>query len=180
MTFRIIEGTHWWALRTKAHFEKTVVDQLEGRHLEAFLPTYRTFSRRKDRRKIISLPLFPGYVFLHADLTDHDRRVSVLQTRGTVQIIGGPDGPVPVHTREIDSIRVLCGSDRLLEPLARVEVGKPVRIVAGGLAGVVGVVAEVKGKGRRIICNVNLLGRAVAAELRPEDLEPVGPYDPIE
>jgi transcription antitermination factor NusG len=87
---------------------------------------------------------------------------------------------VPVHTSEIDSIRMLCDSDRLLEPLTRVEVGKPVRIVAGGLAGVVGVVAEVKGKGRRIICNVNLLGRAVAAELRPEDLEPVGPYDPIE
>jgi transcription antitermination factor NusG len=180
MTYKIIEGAHWWALRTKANFEKTVADQLGGRQLEAFLPTYRTFSKRKDRRKIITLPLFSGYVFVHTNLSDFDNRLRVSQTRGVVKIIGGPEGPVPVRTSEIDNIRVLCDSERLLEPWARIEVGKPVRIVSGGLAGVIGVVVEVKGKGKRIICNVNLLNRAVAAELQADEVEPVGPFDPIQ
>lgn len=179
MTYKIIDGAHWWALRTKANFEKTVADQLGGRQLEAFLPTYRTFSKRKDRRKIITLPLFSGYVFVHTNLSDFDNRLRVSQTRGVVQIIGGPEGPIPVRKTEIDNIRLLCDSERLLEPWARIEVGKPVRIVSGGLAGVIGVVIEIKGKGKRIICNVNLLNRAVAAELQADEVEPVGPFDPI-
>ncbi len=179
MAYELKEGTHWWALRTRSHFEKTVADQLLGRKLEAFLPTYRTFSKRKDRRKVIDLPLFSGYLFVYTDLTVRENRMHVLQTRGMVKIIGGPDGPVPVRPHEIDSIRVLCGSERLLEPWSRVEVGKPVRIVSGGLAGVIGVVVDIKGKGKRIVCNINLLNRAVAAELKAEEVEPVGPFDPI-
>ena len=38
MTFRIPEGLHWWAIRTKANFEKTVFAQLTNRQFEAFLP----------------------------------------------------------------------------------------------------------------------------------------------
>ena len=180
MTFRIPEGLHWWAIRTKANFEKTVFAQLTNRQFEAFLPTYKTYSRRKDRRAIVSLPLFPGYVFLHSNLTDRERRVGVMQTRGMVHILGGPEGPLPVRDHEITSLQVMCNSDRMLEPLGRIERGKTVRIVSGGLAGVIGIVAEIKGKGRRIICNVNLLGRAVAAELLPTDIEVVGPFDRFE
>lgn len=179
MTYSIVPGAHWWALMTKGNFEKTVVDQLEGRRLEAFLPTYRAFSKRKDRRKIITLPLFSGYVFVRTVLGDPDNRIRILQTRGVVRIIGGNEGPIPVRESEINSIRKLCESERLLEPWARIEVGKPVRIISGGLAGVIGVVVEVKGKGRRIVCNVNLLGRAVAAELQAEEVEPVTVLDTL-
>ncbi|MCU0692035.1 MAG: hypothetical protein MUF54_11585, partial [Polyangiaceae bacterium] len=166
MAYKLKDGLHWWALRTRANFERTVEDQLRTRNLEPFLPTYRAFSRRTDRRKLITLPLFSGYVFVHADLSVFATKVHVLQTRGVVNIIGGPEGPIPVLPREIESVMRMCASDRMLEPCARLEVGKPVRVVSGGLAGVIGVVVEVKGKGKRIICNVNLLNRAVAAELR--------------
>jgi transcription antitermination factor NusG len=74
----------------------------------------------------------------------------------------------------------LCNSERLLEPWGKIEVGKRVRIVSGGLAGVIGVVIDIKGKGKKIICNVEMLGRAVATELRPEDVEAVGRFDPID
>ncbi|MFW5740677.1 MAG: transcription termination/antitermination NusG family protein, partial [Myxococcota bacterium] len=110
MAFRLIEGTHWWALRTKSNFEKTVADQLSSRKLEAFLPTYRTFSKRKDRRKVITLPLFSGYLFVHTDLSEYKNRLQVVQTRGVVNIVGGPEGPLPVRPHEIDSIRLMCGS----------------------------------------------------------------------
>lgn len=172
MTFHIIEGTHWWALNTRSNFEKPVNEQLAARQIEAFLPTYRAFSRRKDRRVINTLPLFPGYVFVFTNLSDFATRLQVLQTRGIVRIVGNSKGPVPVKTSEIESIRTLCQSERMLEPWSRIEVGKPVRIVSGGLTGVTGVVVDVKGKGKRIICNVELLGRAVATELQADELEP--------
>lgn len=171
MPYKLPEGSHWWAIQTRANFERTVHEQLVQQPVEIFLPTYRTFSRRTDRRKIITLPLFAGYIFVHTDLSVFDRRVSILRTRGVVRIIGGPEGPEPIPDDQIESVRRLCDSDRLLEPCGRIERGKRVRIVSGGLSGVTGVVLEVKGKGRRIICNVELLGRAVATELRPEDVE---------
>ena len=177
MTYSLVDGTHWWALRTKANFERTVADQLASRQFESFLPTFRTFSRRKDRRKLIDLPLFSGYVFVRTNLTVYENRLRILQTRGMVNIVGGPEGPLPVVEHEILSVRRMCESERLLEPWSRVEVGKPVRIISGGLAGVIGVVVEIKGKGRRLICNVNLLNRAVAAELQSDEVEPVSKFD---
>jgi len=173
MAFKLKEGVRWWALKTRANFERTVQDQLDGKAFESFLPTYRAWSRRADRKKIISLPLFPGYLFVHTDLTVFDQRVAILRCRGLVKIIGGPQGPEPVSDREIENIQVLCSSDRMLEPWSRIEVGKPVRIVSGGLAGVIGVVVDVVGKGKRIVCNVQLLGRAVAAELKADEVEPL-------
>lgn len=171
MTFHIIDGEHWWALRTRSNFERTVARQLEALRLEAFLPTYRAVSKRKDRRVVNTLPLFSGYVFVKADLTDVDTRVNVYRVRGVVSVVGGSQGPIPVRCSEIDSIALLCKSQRMLEPWARLEVGKTIRIVRGGLAGVSGVLVEVGGQGKRIICNVELLGRAVAAQLQPDDIE---------
>ncbi|MBI5537939.1 MAG: hypothetical protein HY898_34775 [Deltaproteobacteria bacterium] len=178
MPYNLKEGVHWWAINTRANFERTVEEQLVGRSLPAFLPTYRTFSTRKDRKKIVTLPLFRGYLFAHVDLSVFETRVAILRARGVAKIVGGPDGPEPVPDEQIETVTRLCASDRLLEPWGKIEVGKRVRIVSGGLTGVTGVVVDIKGKNKKIICNVELLGRAVATELRPEDIEAIGRFDP--
>ncbi|PIE06340.1 MAG: hypothetical protein CSA75_00055 [Sorangium cellulosum] len=180
MAFKFLEGSHWWALRTKANFEKTVASQLNARKFDAFLPTYRTLSKRTDRRKIVFLPLFSGYVFVQANLSIYENRLTILQTRGMVNIVGGPDGPLPVKPQEIENVRLLCDSKRMLEPWNKLEVGKPVRIVSGGLAGVTGVIVDIKGAGKRLVCNVNLLNRAVAAELQTDEVEPMSRSDHID
>ncbi len=177
MPYNLKDGIHWWAIHTRANFERTVEEQLAGRELRLFLPTYRTFSRRKDRKKVITLPLFSGYLFVHTDLTAFDTRVAILRARGVAKIVGGPEGPEPIPEEQIQSVMQLCDTDRLLEPWGCIEIGKRVRIVSGGLAGISGVVIDIVGKGKKIICNVELLGRAVATELRPEDLEAVDRFE---
>ncbi len=174
MAYTLKEGIRWWAVKTRANFEWKVQDQLVGRSIETFLPTYRTYSKRKDRKKIIEVPLFSGYLFVHTELAKFDNRVAVLRASGVVKVIGSPAGPEPIPDDQIDNVVHMCTSDRLLEPWGRIEVGKPIRVISGGLSGVTGVVVDIVGKGRRIICNIDLLGRAVAAELRPEDIEPLG------
>jgi transcription termination/antitermination protein NusG len=180
MSYSLKDGIHWWAINTRANFERTVQDQLVGHNVEVFLPTFKTFSRRKDRKKIVSLPLFAGYLFVRVDLTAFDTRVAILRARGVAKIVGGPEGPAPVPEEQIESVMRLCSSDRLLEPWGKIEIGKRVRVVAGGLAGVTGVVVDIKGKNKKIICNVELLGRAVATELRPEDLEAIDRFEVID
>lgn len=171
MTFQIAEGVHWWAIRTRSNFERKVEQQLTSRDVEAFLPTYQRPSNRKDRRVWVTAPLFSGYLFVHADLSEMASRVEVLRTRGLVNIVGGPLGPVPIPAFEIENVRLLCDSDKMVAPWERVHEGSVVRVISGGLAGVVGIVVEIKGKTKRLICNVDLLNRAVSAELGAEDIE---------
>ena len=54
--------------------EKTVADVLSARGLEIFLPLYESLRRWKDREKLLTLPLFPGYVFVRGG---HERRMQV-------------------------------------------------------------------------------------------------------
>ncbi|MEE8209751.1 MAG: shikimate kinase, partial [bacterium] len=51
----------WYALRTMSRHEQKVTDRLLGKDFHAFLPTIEAWSRRKDRRKRITRPMFPGY-----------------------------------------------------------------------------------------------------------------------
>ena len=69
------EDSAWWALYTRHQHEKTVADMLTAKGFEVFLPLYESVRRWKDRKKLLSLPLFPCYVFVRGGL---DRRLPVV------------------------------------------------------------------------------------------------------
>ena len=52
---------------TPSRHEQVVREQLERKHIDAFLPTITRWSRWKDRKKKIDWPLFPGYCFARFD-----------------------------------------------------------------------------------------------------------------
>ncbi|MBM4277986.1 MAG: antitermination protein NusG, partial [Deltaproteobacteria bacterium] len=54
---------HWYAIYTQSRHEQKVNDRMLKKKIETFLPLIEKWSRRKDRRKRIHLPLFPGYLF---------------------------------------------------------------------------------------------------------------------
>src|SRR5258706_894959 len=58
----------WYAAYTSANHEKRVAVQLGQRSVEHFLPVYDSARRWKDRRVILQMPLFPGYVFVQLAL----------------------------------------------------------------------------------------------------------------
>ena len=74
------------------------------------------WSKRKDRRKKIMIPMFPGYLFVETPTLDNYLRLDILKTFGVVQILGKARGaePIPVPDEKIDAIR------RIIE--SRVEV----------------------------------------------------------
>jgi hypothetical protein len=52
-------------LWTRSNCEQLVHDQLAAGGFSVFLPTIKTWSRRKDVRRAIALPRFPRSVFVH-------------------------------------------------------------------------------------------------------------------
>jgi transcriptional antiterminator NusG len=160
----------WYAVHTRSHHERTVQKELKAQSFEVYLPEYRTMSKRKDRKKEIQRPLFPGYLFIRTPLTG-GKRIAVLQTKGVVRMVGTGYRPVPVPDHELESVRILLSSAGDAGPCPVAEKGQLVQVMEGPLRGVVGVVEETKK--RKIVVSVELVGRAVSATL---DTDAVVPY----
>jgi transcriptional antiterminator NusG len=151
----------WFALQVRMRHEAGVVDHLKGKGYEWFLPLYKMRRRWSDRIKEVDAPLFPGYLFCRFD--PHNR-LPILKTPGVTQIVGYNHVPVPVDEQEIEAIRRLVASGVPNFPCAYLEVGSKVRIEAGALRGLEGILTELKGK-RRLVLSITLLQRSVAVEI---------------
>jgi len=164
------EGSLWWAVYTRHQHEKTVADMLVAKGFETFLPLYNSVRRWKDRQKLLSLPLFPSYVFVCGGL---DRRLHVLNTPGVHMALTRGDSIAAIPSLEIEAIRRIVRGDFLIEPHPFLRCGEQVRVVRGSLLGVEGILIRKKSQ-FRLVLSVDMLAQSVAVELDAADVEPVG------
>jgi transcription termination/antitermination protein NusG len=160
----------WYAVYTTVRHEKVVAEQLEQRSVEAFLPLYRSVHRWKDRRKLVELALFPGYVFVKIAI---EERMRVLQVPGVVNLVGF-NGKFPaLPETEIAALRSGLQNNLYAEPHPYLRIGKRVRVVRGPMAGAEGILTRKKDR-YRVVISIDVLMRSVAVEIDGADLEVVG------
>lgn len=151
----------WYAIYTRHQHEKTVARILTSKGFETLLPLYRTARRWKDRTKLLSLPLFPCYVFLKGGL---DRQLDVVTTPGIYALVSSAGQPAAIPPNEIDAIRRAVESGVRVEPHPLLRCGELVRVKAGPLAGVQGILVRKKNL-YRLVLAVEMLGKAAAVEI---------------
>ena len=151
----------WFALQVRTRFETGVAEFLGGSGSECFLPIYKSRQRWSDRAKVVQLPLFPGYLFCRFD---YQHRLPILKTPGVMQIVSFNRMPTPVNEEEIRSIQALVASGLPNQPWPYLAVGDRVRIEAGPLRGVEGILTNHKGE-HRLVLSVTLLQRSIAVEI---------------
>lgn len=171
---------NWYAVRVMPRHEKSVSYLLDAKGYEQLVPLYKARHQWSGRVKELDLPLFPGYVFC---LLDPAKRVPVLNTPGVIDFVKfGRELPC-VDPDEIVAIRELMSSGVSCMPWPHLVVGQSVKVHAGPLAGLNGIVIEVR-KIPRLVLSVGLLNRSVLVEVdrdwitpeRPESLaRPVSP-----
>jgi transcription antitermination factor NusG len=159
----------WWALYTRHQHEKTVADMLTAKGFEVFLPLYESMRRWKDRKKMLSLPLFPCYVFVRGGL---NRRLQVVTTPGVHMILSHGDSFAVIPEVEIEVIRKTIESSYRVEPHPFLKVGERVRVIRGSLEGVEGVLLRKKNM-CRLVLSVAMVAQSVAVEIDAADVEPV-------
>jgi transcription antitermination factor NusG len=160
----------WYAAYTCANHEKRVRDQLEERSVESFLPLYETVRRWKDRRMHLQLPIFPGYVFVRMGLAD---RLRVLQVPSVVRLVGFNGQLSALPDEEMEGLKKSLARGVLAEPHPFLSVGRRVRVKAGPLAGVEGIVIRRKNR-LRLVISLELIQRAAMVEVDAADLDPLG------
>jgi transcription termination/antitermination protein NusG len=168
-----VDERQWFALWTQSHCEQLVCDQLRSKRFETFLPTLREWSRRAGVRRLIPVPMFPGYLFVHHAIEKRSY-IDIMSTRGVVRILGERwDRLAAIDDAEIDAIQRLNRSDLALQPYPYLREGHRVRIIQGPLTGVEGLLVRTKANRELLVLSVNLLNRSVAVELDCADVVPI-------
>ena len=165
----------WFAVHTKSrHEDKAYAGLLQKGH-NAFLPKMEVWSKRKDRRKKILLPMFPGYLFVELPLPGEEKRLGVLKTFGVVKILGNPTTSelIPVPDEKIDAIRKIIHSKVEIQHFQYPKVGESARIVDGPFRGVEGLVVGTDYKKELFVITIELLQRSVAIKLEGFQIEKV-------
>lgn len=157
----------WYAVWTRSRHEQAVRAQLDEKAIPAFLPTMSRWSRWKDRKKRIEVPLFPGYVFARFDPAT---RLAVLKCSGVVSIVSFNGEPAPVPDHEIEGIRTLVESTLPFDPCPTIKTGTLVEVSHGPLKGVVGRLTR-KGSQSRLVLSVDLIGQGVSVEVDAADVK---------
>jgi transcription antitermination factor NusG len=163
------ESSEWWALYTRHQHEKTVATLLSAKGFEVFLPLYDSTRRWKDRTKMITLPLFPCYVFVRGGL---HRRLQVMNTSGVHMALLSGDHVAIIPECEIQAIRRAVEGSCRLEPHPFLKCGERVRVTRGSLEGVEGILIRKKNL-YRLILSVDMMAQSVAMEIDAADVEPV-------
>jgi len=159
----------WYVLHTKSRFENVVNEGLTKKSIEIFLPKVKVRSKRRDRKAMIQVPLFPGYVFVKTDLNPYEH-IEIVKTVGAVRIIGSKDGPVAVPEVNIESLKIMVAGNNSVITGTRFKKGDMIMVVDGPFAGVTGTFIRYKGK-KRVVVYIEALGQFASVEVREDDVE---------
>ena len=167
----LAEGPPWYVIHARSRHEAKVELALRQKGLEIFLPRVVVRSRRQDRKLLLEVPLFPGYLFIHTAL-EPEAYYEIIKLKSVVRILGGKAGPRPVPSETVDSIKAIAASAKPFYPWPYLKCGMKVCITEGPLAGTVGVLLKRRDKKRRLVVAVEMFQRSVAVELEDEAIEP--------
>jgi transcription antitermination factor NusG len=163
-----IPPLNWYALHIRSRHEKRVAERLGSQLLETFLPLHRSRHTWKNGVHVdVDLPLFPCYLFARASAHD---RIRLLQHPGVLGFAASSARPTVITDEEISVLRTATESLKA-EPHPYLNNGDAVRIVAGPLAGMTGILTRRKQE-YRVVLSIEAIMRSIVVEVSEFDIEP--------
>ena len=159
----------WYAGSTAARHEKRVAEHFSQRGVEHFLPVYHAVHRWNNGRHRVSLPLFPGYIFVRIPLQE---RLRVLEVPGFVRLVGFNALPQPLPECEIRKMQEALVQGVMAEPYPYLTIGTRVEVRNGPLAGMTGILLRRQNK-YRVVISVDLIMQSMVVEVAAEDVGPI-------
>ena len=93
---------NWYAIYTKPRNEKKVADKLEAIGIESYCPTITSIKQWSDRKKKVTSPVLPSYVFVK--ITE-PRRNEVFDVSGVVRYVFWLGKPAVIREEEIKLLK---------------------------------------------------------------------------
>ena len=171
----INEDLAWYTLRTFSGHEKKVrryleeeIDRLglEDRITEIIIPKEEVFEMRGGKKKSREKTLYPGYIFLHANLNGELEHI-ISRLPSVIGFLGAGDRAQPMRQAEVD--QMLGKTKEAAEAGAKAEIpyqsGDAVTVVDGPFSSFSGFVQEVYPEKMKVKVMVSIFGRKTPLEL---------------
>jgi transcription antitermination factor NusG len=153
----------WYLIYTKPQHENKLAVQLSENDIECLLPKTKVLRQWHDRKKIIDMPLFPSYVFVHLNaMADY---YHCMDLDGFCSYVKFGNQLAIIHENTIKDITLIADKGRNIEVANNsLREGQKIVICNGPLCGLSGEVVEYKGK-QKICVRVHLLNRIILTDI---------------
>lgn len=132
---------NWYVIYTKPRNEKKVAERLSISGFETYCPLVKTLKVWSDRKKKVSMPMFPSYVFIR--ITEKER-YEVLKDPGVMNFVFWLGKPAVVRDIEIEAIREIAEYSEDVEvSRLQLEKGQLLKISDGPFKGLTGKVTDI-------------------------------------
>lgn len=161
---------HWYVLYTKSNCEKKVNELLLKKGIEVYCPLNKVYRQWSDRRKQLSVPLFPSYVFVN--VTENELSLLKSMTSKIVNVLYWLGRPAIIKDKEITEIKTFLKqhTDIKLEK-RNVDVNDQVVVIRGPFYNQHGVVQLIKNNS--VVLSLPSLGYNMIAELEISNIQHV-------
>lgn len=160
---------NWNVIYTRPRHEKKVAEQLGYIQVEHYLPTIRTLKIWHGRKKYVTLPLFPSYLFVKPESTQH--YFDSLHIPGVLHYLHTSKQLSEISDQVICRLKAI-GNHQPLDVQLSTETFSPgsiVNIQAGPFTGFPCEVVQNKGKSK-ILVRIELLNRSILVDLPGDSL----------
>jgi transcription antitermination factor NusG len=164
-----VGSEEWFALTVDPKLTQPTLVTLGQKGYDAFTPFQTVVRKWRDRTSESLVPAFPGYIFVRLDVRF---RLPVLTTPGVRGLVGYGKQPAAICEEEIEAIRRVMKSKLPAEAFPFPQAGDAVRLVAGPLAGLEGVLIS-RTKPNRVLIRVTLIQQALAVDVESDWVRPV-------
>ena len=161
----------WYAIHTRAQHEKSVISHLQSEGITTFLPLVTEVHRWSDRRKVVQLPLFSCYAFVHMALVP-ETWAKVTRINGVLRFVGSRGLGVPIPENQIESTRTLLSSKIPYTLCPFLKIGQRVRVRGGALDGIEGILLARNGN-HTLVISVEPVQRSLAVRIDSYSVQPI-------
>lgn len=168
--------TAWFAIQTVYKHEFRVSRDLAAKGFQVYLPLLRENRQWTDRKKVIEVPAFSGYLFLRHDGSLQSRSRS-LDTFGVTRLLPDNHRPAPIADIEIESVRRALASKLPCAKCDPPAIGTRVRVARGLLAGIDGQIVRINNKARLVI-QIASISQAISVDVDMNDVDTIAEFAP--
>ena len=157
----------WAVVRSKPRQERRAANNLQAQGYETLLPLQNVTVRRSKKLVDMSVPLFPGYLFVQ--MSEQCSRI-ILSTFGVSQLITGEGGkPKKIDPKIIDEITKHCDGTGHYSNPAYLEPGENVKLVRGPFESAIVKVQSLQSE-ERLWVFLELMGQSVKVSVSRADV----------
>ena len=168
----------WYILNVMAGQEQKIANAIKSMiktDLKEYVnnvlvPCKKVMKVKKGKKVQEDQKLFPGYVFVEADLSSDAYNIinSIPKVMG---FLGGKNNPKPVSKERISNIFSLISEDTKESKEQTFEIGEELNVIDGPFEDFSGIVEEFDSEKQRVRIAVLIFGRTTSVELNVNQVE---------